>query len=219
MKKTKPTASRNILPRILLACALYTIILIVWGLYWIFTHLFPAVSDLNYPEEEHIAQSLSSGGKYRLEVYANVTKEHDTVLVKLFATGAPKGKNIYWGYNERTADIVWQTDSIVKINGKLVDVTQDVFDWREEDVVLAVESPDERQRFVLTTYRFQGKPILMGKLIVYARDIDGIAIYWAPSSSDLNVKWIDNSTIDVNGMVLNVEKDSYDWRNEGKLSK
>lgn len=38
-------------------------------------------------------------------------------------------------------------------------------------------------------------------------------IYWQYRCSSANVLWIDDHTVDINGIVLNVITDSYDWRN------
>jgi hypothetical protein len=39
-------------------------------------------------------------------------------------------------------------------------------------------------------------------------------IYWKYHCSDAVVEWIDNLTVKINGKVLNVETDSYDYRGD-----
>lgn len=37
-------------------------------------------------------------------------------------------------------------------------------------------------------------------------------IYWDYHRDNATVKWLDGKTVDINGIVLNVEHDEYDWR-------
>lgn len=39
-------------------------------------------------------------------------------------------------------------------------------------------------------------------------------IYWQYHCTNAKVKWLDEKTVDINGKGLNVEKDSYDYRND-----
>lgn len=43
-----------------------------------------------------------------------------------------KTKNIYWGYRESKADIIWIDNDIVSINGVELDVRKEVYDFRKE---------------------------------------------------------------------------------------
>jgi len=37
-------------------------------------------------------------------------------------------------------------------------------------------------------------------------------IYWNYPQSDVTIKWLDDSTIQINDIKLNIYKDKYDWR-------
>ncbi len=39
-------------------------------------------------------------------------------------------------------------------------------------------------------------------------------IYWQYHCTTANVRWLDEKTVNINGKELNVEKDSYDYRND-----
>jgi len=39
-------------------------------------------------------------------------------------------------------------------------------------------------------------------------------IYWSYHESDADVKWIDSETVSINGHVLNIHNDKYDFRRE-----
>ena len=39
-------------------------------------------------------------------------------------------------------------------------------------------------------------------------------IYWKYHQEDVDLNWIDNENIEINGLKLNVLTDAYDWRNE-----
>lgn len=38
-------------------------------------------------------------------------------------------------------------------------------------------------------------------------------IYWQYRCNDVEISWIDDSTVEINSVKLNVLTDSYDWRN------
>lgn len=39
-------------------------------------------------------------------------------------------------------------------------------------------------------------------------------IYWQYRESDAAVRWIDSETVSINGRILNIYHDKYDWRRE-----
>ena len=39
-------------------------------------------------------------------------------------------------------------------------------------------------------------------------------IYWQYRCEDASIEWIDNRTVVINGVTLDILTDSYDWRNE-----
>ncbi|WP_100066082.1 DUF5412 family protein [Miniphocaeibacter massiliensis] len=39
-------------------------------------------------------------------------------------------------------------------------------------------------------------------------------IYWMYKEYDFDIEWVDDVTVKINGMELNVERDVYDWRKD-----
>ncbi len=44
-----------------------------------------------------------------------------------------KNKNIYWNHNLESANVYWETDDIVVINGIKIDVRWDTYDFRRDN--------------------------------------------------------------------------------------
>ncbi len=42
-------------------------------------------------------------------------------------------KNIYWGYHEQEAEVAWIDEDTVVINGRTLNVLEDVYDFRNEN--------------------------------------------------------------------------------------
>lgn len=42
-----------------------------------------------------------------------------------------KTKNIYWAYHEQDADVKWIDDQTVCINGRTLNIYNDIYDWRK----------------------------------------------------------------------------------------
>lgn len=43
-----------------------------------------------------------------------------------------KIKNIYWSYHEDAADVYWVDNEKVSINGTILNIYDDVYDWRRD---------------------------------------------------------------------------------------
>lgn len=39
-------------------------------------------------------------------------------------------------------------------------------------------------------------------------------VYWAYHESEADVQWLDGETVSINGRILNIYRDKYDWRRE-----
>ena len=87
----------------------------------------------NLPTGELIDQEISPGGKYKVNSYlvsGNATVDFSVRCeVVEIATGSTR--NIYWQYHMESADVVWIDDHTVNINGVVLDVQTDSYDWRE----------------------------------------------------------------------------------------
>lgn len=90
--------------------------------------------DINrLPEGELIDQIESPSGEYHLNIYlvnGGATVSY-AIRGELAYNHLPKkSKNIYWNYKEETALVTWLDDHTVDINGHIIDVRNEVYDWR-----------------------------------------------------------------------------------------
>ncbi|WP_235549727.1 DUF5412 domain-containing protein [Paenibacillus sp. Soil766] len=112
----------------MLSIGLLFIGLICYGIYWAFF-------DMNrLPTGELIEQSNSPYGKYTINAYVSsggATTGY-AVRAELVSNKNSKKKNIYWNYREENADIVWIDDETVKINGHVLSLPNEKFDFRRE---------------------------------------------------------------------------------------
>lgn len=118
---------KNVL-RFLLSIGLLFIGFICYGIYWAFF-------DMNrLPTGEFIEQSNSPNGKYTINAYVSsggATTDF-AVRAELVTNKSSKKKNIYWNYREENANIVWIDDDTVKINGHVLRLPNEKFDYRRE---------------------------------------------------------------------------------------
>lgn len=56
----------------------------------------------------------------------------DAIRVELINNKTSKRKNIYWGYPESTANIKWINEDTVEINGHILNIHNDRYDWRKQ---------------------------------------------------------------------------------------
>ncbi|BFT70801.1 DUF5412 domain-containing protein [Paenibacillus sp. P36] len=123
IKRTK----KNVL-KFLFSIGLLLIGLICYGIYWAFF-------DMNrLPTGELIEQSNSPNGKYTINAYVSsggATTDF-AVRAELVSNKSSKKKNIYWNYREENAYIVWIDDDTVEINGHVLRLPNEKFDFRRE---------------------------------------------------------------------------------------
>ena len=84
----------------------------------VINHFFFSMSKL--PDGEFLTESQSPNGEYTVRAY--VSKNGATVADAVrgevvYHQKRDRKKNIYWGYRESTAEIVWIDEHTVSING------------------------------------------------------------------------------------------------------
>lgn len=98
----------------------------------LYYHFFVSMSSL--PTGELIGEYTSSSSDcsvriYRCRVGATVA---DAVRGEaVFENG--KRKNIYWQYRESDAAVRWIDSETVSINGRILNIYHDKYDWRREN--------------------------------------------------------------------------------------
>ncbi|WCF10253.1 DUF5412 domain-containing protein [Paenibacillus thiaminolyticus] len=86
------------------------------------------------PKGDLIATSDSPGNTYTLKVYlVNAGGATGGFAIRGELLNNKKGthKNIYWQYREEKANVEWIDESNLLINGKKLNVEQDIYDYRK----------------------------------------------------------------------------------------
>lgn len=109
---------------ILLLCITF----LSFGVYWAFY-------DIQRIEGQEIIQEVSSpNGTYTVTAYLNnggATTDY-AVLCSVKSNTQNKEKNIYWQYHCEDADIIWEDEDTVQINGVTLNVKKDTYDYRHD---------------------------------------------------------------------------------------
>lgn len=109
--------------------SLAVVLLVGYGVYWAFF-------DMNrLPTGEYLTEETSPDGKYTFKAYVTnggATTAYSVRGELVFNDKNSKVKNIYWNYREETADISWQDNDTVIINGHSLDVPGEKFDFRNQ---------------------------------------------------------------------------------------
>jgi hypothetical protein len=87
------------------------------------------------PKGDFMTEAKSPNGEYTVRAY--LSNGGATVAFSVrgevdYHDKRNKTKNIYWGYREDQAEIIWLDDQTVSINGVELDVRKDVYDWRKQ---------------------------------------------------------------------------------------
>ena len=91
-------------------------------------HFFFSMNNL--PSGELILSSESPNGKYTINLYLVNGGATTDYAVRGELCYGQKTKNIYWQYHEHRSNINWIGEYEVEINGVILDVRSDVYDWR-----------------------------------------------------------------------------------------
>lgn len=84
--------------------------------------------------QEYLNESTSPDGTYTVTAYLNnggATTDY-AVLGRLKNNKTGKMKNIYWQYHCEKAEMEWVNAETIKINGKDINVKNQIYDYRRE---------------------------------------------------------------------------------------
>jgi len=86
------------------------------------------------PKGEFVAAYDSPQGTYTLNIYLDGGGATTGFAIRGELVTAANGsrKNIYWSYPEQEATVEWVSDEVVDINGHVLDVVHDTYDWRRQ---------------------------------------------------------------------------------------
>ncbi len=91
----------------------------------------------------------------------------------------------------------------------------DIQRFKGEEILETVISPNNR--YTVTAYLHNGGATVAYSVLGTVTDNKtGLKcnIYWQYRCSDAEIEWIDETTVVINGVELNVKKDKYDWRHQ-----
>lgn len=88
----------------------------------------------NLPEGELLYSEYSETEEYRIDVFlcsGNATTAF-SIRCAVVEVETEESRNIYWKYKEEDAVVTWIDENTVDINGVVLDIHSDSFDWREK---------------------------------------------------------------------------------------
>lgn len=107
---------------------LLVILSIVYAVNWAFF-------DIQRLEGQELLKKVDSPGeKYTVSVYLNnggATTDY-AVLCSVKNNETEKEKNIYWNYRCTGAEVEWNSEDTVTINGVQLNVNKDTYDYRND---------------------------------------------------------------------------------------
>ncbi len=86
------------------------------------------------PEGELLYSEYSETGAYRIDVFlcsGNATTDF-SIRCAVVEVETGESRNIYWQYKEEDAEVTWIDENTVDINGVVLDIHNDSYDWREK---------------------------------------------------------------------------------------
>lgn len=124
---------RKILIRFLIILGVI-MLLMGYGVY----HFFYSMDSL--PQGEYLCESTSPQGTYTVKLYVDSPAlSSDAIRGEVINNETGKKRNIYWEddrnlFNEGIVEnkIIWENDETVIINGKMINVKKDTYDYRRK---------------------------------------------------------------------------------------
>lgn len=109
------------------------IVIIALGIFSIINTLFYSMSRL--PVGEFLTESTSENGAYTIKTYlcnGGATVSYAVRGEVITNDKSHKRKNIYWDYKIDKADISWEDNDTVIINGHKINLPNGKYDWRKD---------------------------------------------------------------------------------------
>ena len=116
--------------RILLIISLVLVVILTSIGYFLYENFY---SMSHLPLGKEIYRSTSPEGNYKLKIYlvqGGLTT--DSSIRGEIMNDKNQSRNIYWSYHESKAKVQWINDTTVSINGHILNVLHDTYDWRRK---------------------------------------------------------------------------------------
>jgi len=110
---------------IIMVVSIVAIFGICFGVY----NLFFNINSV--PKGDYMDEFVSPDGSYTVKTYkVNNALSATATRCEVIDNNTNKSRNIYWGYREMTLEVVWESNEIVVINDRELNVKKDSYDWR-----------------------------------------------------------------------------------------
>lgn len=121
----------NTKKKTLFGCLGILLIILIGISYTIYYFFF---SMNNLPEGELLKTIESPNETYSLEIYRTDGGATTSFSIRgaLVENQTKNSKNIYWNYKAENTSVSWKNEHTVVINGTVLDVRKDKYDWRKE---------------------------------------------------------------------------------------
>lgn len=117
----------NTKSKILIITGVIILAVVIYLMYYFFYSLN------SLPKGDLLASIKSPTNEYVINSYlVRNSLSANAIRVELINNKTSKRKNIYWGYPESTANIKWINEDIVEINGHILNIYKDRYDWRKQ---------------------------------------------------------------------------------------
>lgn len=84
------------------------------------------------PKGEFIKESTAPNGEYTVRVYvSSPALSRDAVRCEAVNNKKGTSRNIFWAYERSDVDVEWLTDELVTIDGRVLNVRTDHYDYRK----------------------------------------------------------------------------------------
>jgi hypothetical protein len=186
------------------------------------------------PRGELILSASSSNNKFTVNMYSysgGATVDF-TLTGYIVDNKKKREKLIYQCYGQSYADVKWISEFEVQINAVVLDVRKDTYRGNDKsdmpkfldsydgtEFITFYQSPSKDK--ALNIYLYYPKLFNKSDLVVLGELIDyktkkKANIYWnyLKSDEDIEVNWVDNDSVEINGINLNVKKEVFDCRKQ-----
>jgi hypothetical protein len=176
----------------------------------------------------------SSDNKFTVNMYSysGGATVSSTLTGYLVNNQTKSEKLIYQCYGQIYAVVKWVNDFEVQINAAFLDVRTDTYNGNDKEdmpkfsksydgveFITSYQSPSKDKAISIYYYYpslwNQSDMVVLGELLDF-KTKNKTDIYWnyIKSSENIEVDWVDNDSVKINGIILNVMKDVFDCRKQ-----
>lgn len=96
--------------------------------FFVYDNFFYSINQL--PQGEHLVSATSQSGRFTVGMYKIENNMGVALRGELYDNKTKTLKNVYWENFTDKAEIFWLNETMISINGNVIDITVDHFDSR-----------------------------------------------------------------------------------------